>query len=240
MPRNANAISNTKRAWMPASLLAAALLIFAGCDGGGGGSPPSGTPGDPSSGPSAAVSVSGGTPANGGTPAARSTASNGETETPAATASPSATGSTALSIDGDTLAVGAQSEASYALAAEFEIVIALDALAEPAAGYQVALTWDPAVLSFVSVTNVAATEFPACSPTLSDAGSVSIACLRTGEDLAYTGPLARITLRCATAGASTLRFRLPAQGVVGTRIESTPSKNFKHDLRLTEAEIRCG
>jgi hypothetical protein len=225
------------RAWWPALLLAACLLLATACDGDDGGGSPTGTPGDPSSGPS--VSSSSGTPSPDDTPAAGSTASNDGGETPEATAPPAETGSTVLSIDADELSAGAQTQASYPLGAEFSVVIALDVLAEPAAGYQIALTWDAAVLSFVSIENVADVEFPACSPTLSDASFGSVACLRTEEDLAYVGALARVTLRCNVAGASTLRFRLPAAGVIGTRIESKPAKNFVHELTLNETEIRC-
>jgi hypothetical protein len=227
------------RAWLPALLLVACLFAAAACDDDDSASP-AGTPGDPSSGPSAAASSTGGTPFDGGnTAAAGSTASIGAGATPLATFPPPATGSTALSIDADVLTAGTQTEASFALAAEFELLVLLDVLAEPAAGYQIAVTWDPAVLSFVAIENAAAVEFPACSPTLSGAGFVSIACLRTADDLGYTGALARVTLRCSGAGASTVRFRLPAAGVIGTRIESQPVKNFKHELSLGEAEIRC-
>jgi hypothetical protein len=216
------------------------MLAAAACDDDDGGASPAGTPGDPSSGPSAAASSTGGKPSDGenaGT--GGSPAPNGGDETAAATAPTPETGSTALSIDADAVTAGTQTQASYAPAAEFEVVVLLDVLAEPAAGYQIAVTWDLAVLSFVAIENAAAVEFPACSPTLSGAGFVSIACLRTDDDLEYTGALARVTLRCTGAGASTLRFRLPAAGVIGTRIESRPVKNFKHELSLAGAEIRC-
>jgi hypothetical protein len=217
--------------------LLCALLVLAACD------DEDGPPGPPAAGPSAVNTAAGGGTLASGTAGPDATAAAAGTQpagrTPEATAPPPIIGDTVLSIDADATSPAVNVSAAYGSGAEFDVVVTLDVLTESAAGYQIDLTWDPAVLAFVEIENNATQAFPACSRTLTTANSVSMACLHTQDDSLYTGPLASVTFRCAAAGETTLALRLPGNEVIGTRIESRPGRNIEHDLTLNEATVTC-
>jgi hypothetical protein len=122
---------------------------------------------------------------------------------------------------------------------EFTIPITLDALDEPAAGYQLDVAWNGGALGYVSFQNAATEAFPTCSRILSTATSVSGYCLRTEGEAPYTGTLARIRLHCTAAGETSVTLRPPGPQVIGTKIESTPGRNVVHRLTLGQATIIC-
>jgi hypothetical protein len=158
---------------------------------------------------------------------------------PPATRPPPIAGSAVLSIDAaaDTPAVDAA--ATHAVGSEFAIAITLDALEEPAAGFQLDLSWGVGVAAFVSFQNTATEAFPTCSRTLSTENSVSGYCLRTEGEVPYTGTLAQVRLRCVAAGETMITLRPPGPQVIGTKIESTPGRNVVHRLTLGQATIIC-
>jgi hypothetical protein len=201
------------------------LALFAGCDGGD-----DGDIGATAS-PAAVESTAGAT-------RAVLTATPGTT--PASTLPPPISSGTTLSIDADPATPEIDARAASPAGAGFDVAVVLETSTEPAQGFQLDLAWDAGILEFVLFESASGGAFPACSRTITTPGSASAACLRTQDETAYTGPLARFRLRCLGAGETALRLRLPAPEVIGTKIESAPGRNIQHELTLRDATISCG
>jgi hypothetical protein len=158
----------------------------------------------------------------------------------AATVPPPVLSEATLSVDADVASNSVETSGAHGVGEEFDVAVTLDQLEQPAAGYQLDLSWNSSVVTFVALQNAAADAFPTCSPTLSAPSSASTYCLRTDGETEYTGQLARIRMRCLGAGESPIELRSPGAEVVGTKIESAPGRNVVHELTLRSATITCG
>jgi hypothetical protein len=157
----------------------------------------------------------------------------------AATVPPPINAPATLSVDADAASAGIDTVATHEVGDEFDLAVTLDELREPAAGYQIDLSWNSSVVSFVALQNDATDAFPTCSPTLSAQSSASSYCLRTDGETEYTGALARARFRCVAPGETLVELRPPEAEVVGTKIESAPGRNVVHELMLRSATITC-
>jgi hypothetical protein len=162
------------------------------------------------------------------------------------TSVPQAAPKTTMAVDANADTPEIDAQASYPVGSEFTIAIVLQSTEGTYQGYQFDMAWDPAVVSYVSVEHLKPAGLETCSPTKfyteGEFGGTHVAAFCVNTQLVpvdFTGPLSRVTLRCAQAGQSALHLRIPSD-FPGTKVENIQlAPTGLHQLTLLDATVSC-